>query len=109
MLTKRQLAVLRMLFEADRGEDDGIYPESEIVADGRHIILGLHKLSRGTVNALLRVMAISEENWGGGTEIYTINDCGREIVRNPAFADEVRAAINRGKNFTIKDGKIVEI
>jgi hypothetical protein len=55
MLSKRTLEVLRSLLAAERAEN---WDQAEIVCDGLDCWMGDERLSRQTVNRLVRVVAV---------------------------------------------------
>ncbi|MFC5505363.1 hypothetical protein [Bosea massiliensis] len=105
MLSKRAIEVLQSLLEAERAEN---WDHAEIVCDGIDCWMGDERLSRQTVNRLVRVVAVSLDD-GGGADHYTLNGTGRALAENPALVGDVEAAILRGGAFSVIDGKIVDL
>jgi hypothetical protein len=105
MLSKRALEVLRSLLAAERAEN---WDQAEIVCDGLDCWMGDERLSRQTVNRLVRVVAVSLDD-GGGAEHYTLNGTGRALAENPALVRDIEEAVLRGGAFSVIDGKIVDL
>lgn len=105
MLSKRAIEVLQSLQAAERAEN---WDHAEIVCDGIDCWMGDERISRQTVNRLVRVVAVSLDD-GGGAEHYTLNGTGRALAEDPALVGDVEAAILRGGAFSIIDGKIVDL
>jgi hypothetical protein len=79
-LTKRQLEVLRMMADAeDREEFDG----AELVYDRGTGYVGLERIGGRTLVALIKACAISQSSINGGTEVWTINETGRQLIERP--------------------------
>jgi hypothetical protein len=72
ILTPRQKEILQRVRD---GED--------LIKEGRTAYIGYEATSSQTVNALLRVCAISLDGFSklGGPERYVINGTGKEILR----------------------------
>lgn len=94
---KRLLVAMRTAEEANDLED------AEIVCDGIECWLGDVRTSRATVNRLLCLTLVSESSWGGGTDVFTINDAGRAVLKRPELADELATALASGRPFTVTD------
>jgi hypothetical protein len=105
MLSKRAIEVLQSLQAAERAEN---WDHAEIVCDGIDCWMGDERISRQTVNRLVRVVAVSLDD-GGGAEHYTLNGTGRALAEDPALVGDVEAAILRGGAFSVIDGKIVDL
>ena len=84
------------------------WDDAEIVCDGADCWLGDQRISRRTVNSLVRVVALSFDD-GGGAEHFTLNGTGRALADNPTLVRDVEAAIARGGAFSIEDGKVVDL
>ena len=71
-LTKRQLFILRMMHDL----------EEELVYERGHGYVGLTRVGKSTVMALIRAMAIRADPHStvGKFERYTINETGRSIL-----------------------------
>lgn len=96
MLTERQRKVLSTMIAAEEAE---AYDEAEIVCDGASCYLGLDRISRRTVEGLLRCVAISMASEPGSLERYVITETGRLIEKDPAVAARVAAAMLSGGAF----------
>lgn len=83
----RALAEMREAEVADNHED------AEIVCDGGECWLGLRRVNRNTVNALLEVLAVRHDTLGGADH-YTLNDT---------------MAVVAGKPFTIENNRVVHL
>lgn len=105
MLSKRALEVLRSLKAAEEAQR---WEEAEIVCDGLDCWMGDQRISRATVNRLLRIVALSFDD-NGGAEHYTLNGTGRALANDPGLVREVEAAISRGGAFSIVDGRVVDL
>ncbi len=75
ILTKRQLEILKIMYD-NEDTDDG-----EIVYDIGIGYLGLERIAPRTIFALLRVCCISMDQYGGGIEHYHINGTGADFLR----------------------------
>lgn len=100
-LSARQIKVLRLLVDSG---------DKEIVCDGRHCMIDLENISRGTVNALLGHMAIKYADYTGvGCDIYIPTSSAEAILERPGLADDIVCAVIRGKPFYINDfGQIAD-
>ncbi len=93
------------LQDLDQAEREDRLEDAEIVCDGIECWLGLRRVSYRTVKSLLRLTALSFSDLGGGQH-YTLNETGRELLKRPELAHDVRLAIFRGKPFMIVGGKV---
>lgn len=75
ILTKRQIEILKIMYD-NENTDDG-----EIVYEKGIGYLGLERIAPRTVFALLRVCCISLDQYGGGVEHYHINGTGKDFLR----------------------------
>lgn len=75
MITKRQLQVLRLMRDNDQ---DFVYER------GRSGYVGLERVSKETMLALIRLMAVRLDPYSviGVFERYTINETGRKICED---------------------------
>lgn len=94
-------AMLRVLEDMRAAEETGELEDAELVCDGRECWRGDHKTSRATVTRLLQLTLVSSSNWSGGSEVMTLNDAGRAVLRRPDLAGELAAALQQGAPFTI--------
>jgi hypothetical protein len=97
-LTKREAEILTRMRDAPEGDDDG-----ELVYDGgRTAWLGLDHVAPRTLFKLLRLCAISADQFnkgGGGAERFTINDTGRALLDGkppPEFLGLAEDMLRRG-------------
>lgn len=79
MLSKRAIEVLQSLQAAERAEN---WDHAEIVCDGIDCWMGDERISRQTVNRLVRVVAVSLDD-GGGAEHYTLKVPAGPSQRTP--------------------------
>lgn len=92
-LTRGQLRALKLLVESE---------DKEIVCDGRHCMIDLDSISRGTVNALLAHMAITDAGYGSvGCDIYKPTHEAPKILARPALADEIVLRVIQSRPFYI--------
>ena len=74
--TKRQLEILRMMRDAEDSED------GELVYERGRGYVGTDPVAARTVLALLRLCAISADQFNkGDLERYTINETGKELLK----------------------------
>lgn len=104
MLTRRAFEVLKIMVECATIDEEF---EPEITVDGGQVWLGCERIRRSTLDQLLRVTALKETVSGHGCERWVANDTGAAIVRRPDLAGEVFAALFGGKNFTVRDDRVV--
>lgn len=103
MLTSRQLWLLRELAALPEDHDD-----AALLVEGRRCYFGITPIHRSTVNALMRVSALSKAYDSG--PYWIINGTGRAIARRPELAAEVFAATMRGCGaFSIIDDHLVAL
>lgn len=96
MLTTRQIEVLKLLMALP--DDEG----KEIVCDGRSCAIGFERISRGTVNALLRHIAVKDSGYAGtGVDIYIPTENTKHIIARPTLADEMVGRVIAGKPFYV--------
>ena len=102
------LSVLRQMRLTDAQRR---YEDAELVGEGRSFWLAYRRVSRSTVNQLLRLVAISDCSDAGGAalERYKINEVGRAIVRRPEIIAEIETALRTGGAFTVRDNRIVSL
>lgn len=99
-------AAMRTLREMAAQEDE---LEGEIVCEGREIWIGYTRIGAGTLNQLLRLLAVRDVSEGNGLRRFAINDTGKALVANPFLESALAQAIALGKPFTIIDGKIQDM
>lgn len=92
---KRHLAAL--VAAEGAGDHDG----AEIVCEGLSCWRGDDRISRSTVKRMLLLTLISASSVPGCTEVYTVNDAGRAVLRRPELAQELQSALRRGAPFTL--------
>jgi hypothetical protein len=101
-------AMRHLLDELLVAEREGRLEEAEVVCEGVECWVGYRRVSRNTINALLRLLALSQDRLGGA-EHYSLNCIGRELSAQPALAEKVRLAILHGKPFAVQNGRIIEM
>lgn len=101
-------AQIRTLTEMRDNEDCNDFDGSQIVCSGVECWLGLRRISRRTVNCLLRLLAIKPA-WESAINYFCITDAGRSLLERPEFENELRAAILVGKPFTITNDHKIEL
>lgn len=91
---------MRCLHDMQVAEAEECFEDAEIVCEGIQCWLGDRQVSYRTVQALLRLLLVSES---GDRQVhrYTLNDCGRGVLRRPALAEEIAHALRAGGAFTI--------
>lgn len=94
-------AMLRLLEGMRSAEESGRLEDAELMCDGLECWRGDDKTSRATVDRLLKLTLVSFSSWSGGAEVMTLNDAGRAVLRRPALAGELAAALQQGAPFTI--------
>jgi hypothetical protein len=92
-VTKRCLEVLKAMIDAARREE---WDEAEIVCEGGTCWLGVERVSRATVQRLLRCLAVSSASEPGSLERYVVSETGRAIAADPALAEKVWRAVVAG-------------
>jgi hypothetical protein len=84
--------------------------EHEVVCEGLEVWIGSRRSSWSALNALLRVLAVSDQSDRGSTFLrFSINDVGRAILRDQSQADVVRKMIASNTQFTVRNFKITPI
>ena len=96
-LTERQLEVLQLLAAAHAAED---WDNAEIVGHGLACWLGDERVSRRTVDALVSLLLVSEEQSAACTR-WTINSTGLRIAKDPQLVPELFRQIVNGHEVTI--------
>jgi hypothetical protein len=114
ILTPAQRRVLEKLRDAeDRAEqaaDPYSYPEYEIVCEGIQCYIGLERTTWAVVNALLRIMAISDTTSNGESyHRYSINETGRNVLLDESQILSIREALAEGGAWTWENGKFVRM
>ncbi len=74
ILTKRQIEILKIMYD-NENTDDG-----EIVYEKGIGYLGLERIAPRTIFALLRLCCISLDQYGGHIERYHINGTGEDFL-----------------------------
>lgn len=98
----------RTLEELRDATDQERYEDAEIVCDGLQCWLGMRRVAWMTVNKLQQFVAISDvSDENGGARRFTINETGREILKDESVIYELMKALRTGGAFTWKDGKLV--
>lgn len=99
--------VLSAMAAAERADD---IEDAEIACEGLQCWIGCDRISRSTVNALLRLTAVSDTSLSEhGIQRYSLNDVGRALHLRPEIEDEVRGMLMRGKQFTIYGNRVVRL
>jgi hypothetical protein len=102
-------AYKQILHEMARAEAADELDDAELVCEGLLCFLGERRVSLRSVKKLLQLVAIREDSYSESVHRYTLNDVGRALVRRPELEGEVREALLRGVNFTVKDDRLVEL
>lgn len=97
-------AMRQVLEDMHQAEQKEAY-EDAIVCDGIECWIGLRRISRRTVDGLLRLIAISPENFDKSS-VYILNDTGKAILKRPELAAEIRLALHKGRPFTIENERV---
>lgn len=97
-LTPAMLRLLRLMHEAETADR---LDDAELVCEGARCWVGEVCTTKATANRLLRLTLISESSFGSGTQVFTLNSTGRAVLRRPALASELEAALLSSKPFTI--------
>lgn len=100
MLTKRQLEIMQQMADA---EDRDELEDMEIVSEGIECWLGDHRTSWKTLQALIDHTVVSCDDLGGVLRRWTLNGCGRMILKHPEKSDELWLRLRTGKPFTVND------
>lgn len=85
------------------------WENAEIACCGIECWLGNRRTSWSTVNALLRLVAISDNNDNGSVRRYSINETGRAILADESQIEPLIAALRLGGAWEWKDGKLVRM
>lgn len=100
MLTKNQLAVLKLLLESRDGE---------FVVEGAKAYVGLYKTSPRVARALLYHMAIRDSGYSEGRyRVYVASSSAPQILNRPALADEMVRRVVEGKPFYVDDAGVIQ-
>lgn len=100
-LTPAQRRVLTQLRDTE-------YPDNEIVCDGLECWIGQSRTNWRVVNALLGMMAVSDDSDdGGGARRFSINQTGECILADERNIQAVATAVLKGGAWTWKDCKLV--
>lgn len=83
-------------------------PSEDIICSGIICYCGIDQISRRTVTQLLRIVAISKEDWAK-EEYYSINGTGHALLRRPELENEIKATLLTGGSFTFVDDKLVRM
>jgi hypothetical protein len=94
-------AMLRVLEDLRSAEESGPLEDAELVCVGLECWRGDDKTSRATVDSLLKPALVSLSSVSSGAEVMTLADAGRAVLRRPALAGELAAALQQGAPFTI--------
>jgi hypothetical protein len=99
------LRVLKGMLDAEAADD---LENAELVCDGGQCWRGDDHTSPATVKRLLQLTLVSPSSWGGGSDIYLLNDFGRATLRRPELASEIEKALLAGRPFTLSsDDRLV--
>lgn len=101
-LSSAALSTLREMAELEDDENG----DGELVCEGNVCYIGPRRVARRTADELLRCAAIRTDLSSDGVYRYVVNATGKAIVRRPELADEVFAAVLRGRPFDIVDDHI---
>jgi hypothetical protein len=100
----------RTLEELRDNADQERYEDAEIVCDGLECWLGQRRIARMTVNKLQQLTSISDvSDQNGGTQRFTINETGRNILKDESQVPELFKALRAGGAWTWRDGKLVPL
>lgn len=99
-------AVIKILADMAEFEHLGEYENAEIVCDRLECWIGYRRVHRRSVNALERVLAVSNRSDREGVTRYSINGIGRAILVRPELASEIVAAVQKGQPFHISEGRV---
>lgn len=94
-----------VLEDMHKAEQKKRFEDAEVVCDGLECWVGLRRISRRTVDGLLRLTAISPEKFDKSS-VYVLNDTGRALLKRPDLATELRLALYQGRSFTIENEQI---
>jgi len=96
-MTKRQREILDIMAEHQDDED------GEIVQDGLLAYIGAIRISARSIWALIRLAAISEDEFRGGCRRYRINETGLRLLSGETTPDEMRAFFARARRKNEED------
>lgn len=83
-------AAMRILTQMKDAEDVDDFDDAEIVCEGRSCYVGLDSISKATVNELLRLVLIHDDNdQGSKMERYSLNEEGRAMVADPNYVPKI--------------------
>ncbi len=100
-----QRKLLQALQDAETSNDPDA--DFEVVCEGLLCYQSHTRVSLATVNSLLRLCAITEEASDGSFHRYTINETGRNLLRDETQIAPLLKAIHTGGAYTWKQGKII--
>lgn len=84
------------------------HPDETILCSGIECYAADRRVHRGTINALLRLCAITKDDWSK-EEYYTINSTGLALLRKPELARDIRIALSTLRAFTIIEDRVVPL
>lgn len=103
-------ALRRMLQALADAEDREDWYNAEVVADGLQVYLGDDRYSWRTINAGLRLVALSDDtDEDGGLRRYSINETGRALLANPEAEQQVQRALLEGGAWAVRDNQVVPL
>jgi len=82
MLNKTE-AVLKVCRDMARAEQDDDLEAAEIVCDKGECWLGYRRISKATVNKMLRLCLLRDSSDTNGCQRYTLNSEGKALAKNP--------------------------
>jgi len=88
MITERAQRILLQMIAAEIRCD---WEDAEIVAQGAEVWCGDDKLSRATLNQLLRRALVSDRGKDTGVERYALNEDGRRAAKDRAWINPALA------------------
>lgn len=83
--------------------------ESEVVREGRQCWLGSERVSGRVLEEAIRSSAVNNVSDSNVIERYVINEIGQAVLRRPELAEEVMVAILSGRQFTVRDDRIIDM
>lgn len=101
MLTDGAIRALRLLLDQEEGEQ-------EIACEGLEAWIGLTRIARRTVSALVWHMAVTTTDRDAGFRRYTPTANAAKILARPALADEMVARVLARKPFFVDDNGVIQ-
>jgi hypothetical protein len=94
ILTPTQRLILTTLRDAEDASD---FHNAEIVCEGIECWIGYMRISRATVNALVRMVLLHYDKVGGA-EHYTINGSGRAALEDENVIERIQHCLATGQS-----------